>query len=289
VRTVVVIPTYQEALNVATAVRRVREHVPAADVLVVDDNSPDGTADLVEGLGVELGRVQVLRRAGRGGLGGAYRAGWARALDRGYDVVVSMDADGSHDAASLPALLAAVAAGADLAIGSRYVPGGSVPGWPRHRLLLSRGGNRYAGVVLGVDVRDSTAGFRAYRADLLRRIDVSSLRANGYGFQIELVHRASRLGARIVEVPITFVDRTLGTSKMSPAIIWEALGLVTWWAVRDRVRRRGRPRPDGSASVRLVATTPAATMPAATMAAATMATARPAAAPVGCDRRDDEG
>ncbi|GAC1321657.1 MAG: polyprenol monophosphomannose synthase [Acidimicrobiales bacterium] len=245
-RTVVVIPTYQEALNIATAVRGVRTSVPDAHILVVDDDSPDGTASIAAGLGAELGQVDVLRRPRREGLGPAYRAGWAWALAHDFEVVVSMDADGSHDPGALPAILDAVRGGADLAMGSRYVAGGSVPGWPLHRLALSRGGNRYAAVVLGIPVRDATGGFRAYRADLLQRIDLSTLRANGYGFQIELVHRSILLGATVREVPIRFVDRTLGESKMSAAIIGEALALVSWWAVRDRlVPRRARRAGDG--------------------------------------------
>ncbi len=239
-RTLVVIPTYQEAPNVATVVTRVRRVLPAADVLVVDDASPDGTADLAEAVGKELGQVEVLRRPGRDGFGRACRAGWTWALDRGYEAVVSMDADGSHDAGALPSLLEPLASGADLVLGSRYIPGGSVPGWGVHRRWLSQGGNRYAGLVLGLPVHDATGGFRAYRADLLRQVGLSTLRAEGYGFQIELIHRSVRLGAQLVEVPITFVDRTLGTSKMSAGIIWEALGLVTWWAVRDRVAGRRR-------------------------------------------------
>ena len=240
-RTVVVIPTYQEALNIETAVRGVRAALPDAHVLVVDDDSPDGTAAIAEGLDASVGNVHVLRRSVREGLGPAYRAGWRWALDHDFEVVVSMDADGSHDPAALGALLAAVENGADLAMGSRYVAGGSVPGWPLHRLALSRVGNQYASIVLGIPVRDATGGLRAYRADLLRRIDLSTIRANGYGFQIELVYRSMLLGAQVREVPITFVDRKLGESKMSAAIIGEALALVSWWAVRDRLvpgRRR---------------------------------------------------
>jgi dolichol-phosphate mannosyltransferase len=181
----------------------------------------------------------VLVRSRRQGLGPAYREGWRWAIDHGYEAIVSMDADGSHDPAALPSLIGPLEGGADLVMGSRYVPGGAVPGWPLHRLMLSKGGNRYAGLVLGLPVHDATGGFRAYRADLLERIDLSTLRANGYGFQIELVHRSVRLGAKVVEVPITFVDRQLGTSKMHAGIVWEALGLVTWWAVRDNILRRG--------------------------------------------------
>jgi dolichol-phosphate mannosyltransferase len=236
-RVVVVIPTYQEAENIATAIAGVHAALPDAHVLVVDDSSPDGTAELARGTAVD-----VLVRPRREGLGAAYRAGWARALHEGYDVIVSMDADGSHDPAVLPQLLAGIERGADLVMGSRYVPGGDVPGWPAHRLWLSKGGNLYAKLVLGLPVRDATGGYRAYRADLLRKIDVDTLRANGYGFQIELVHRSALLGSVIEEVPITFVDRRLGTSKMHAGIIWEALALVTWWGLRDRVLRR-RPRP----------------------------------------------
>ena len=242
-RTVVVIPTYQEALNVVEALTRVRATLPDADILVVDDSSPDGTAALASGVGDDLGGIHLLVRPERQGLGPAYRQGWQWAIDRGYEVIVSMDADGSHDPAALPRLLAPLEDGADLVLGSRYVPGGSVPGWAMHRLLLSKAGNRYAGLVLGFGVHDATGGYRAYRADLLRRIDVATLRASGYGFQIELVRRSAALGATVVEVPITFVDRELGTSKMSGSIIWEALALVTWWGIRDRLVRRRRTPP----------------------------------------------
>ena len=232
-RVAVVIPTYQEADNIATAVEGVRAAVPDAGVLVVDDSSPDGTADVAR-----AHHAEVLLRPRREGLAAAYRDGWARMLDEGYDVIVSMDADGSHDPSALPALLARIEQGADLAMGSRYVPGGRVPGWPAYRLWLSKGGSLYSRTVLGLRVRDATGGYRAYRADLLQRIGVDTLRASGYGFQIELVHRAARLGARIEEVPITFVDRRRGTSKMHAGIIVEALALVTWWGLRDRLSRR---------------------------------------------------
>jgi len=235
VRVLVVIPTYQEVENVAAAINGVRAALPDAAVLVVDYSSPDGTADVAKGAGAD-----VLVRPRREGLGAAYRDGWARGLDMGFDIIVSMDADGSHDPAALPQLVEGIDAGADLVMGSRYVAGGAVPGWPAHRLWLSKGGNLYAKAVLGLPVHDATGGYRAYRADLLRRIDVATLGATGYGFQIELAYRSSRLGADIVEVPITFVDRRLGTSKMHAGIIWEALALVTWWGIRDRLLRRGR-------------------------------------------------
>ncbi|MDQ1403801.1 MAG: dolichol-phosphate mannosyltransferase [Actinomycetota bacterium] len=239
-RTLVVLPTYNEATNIAVVLDRLRAAVPAADVLVVDDGSPDGTADMADALGVELGQIDVLRRPGKAGLGSAYRAGFRWGMERGYEVMVEMDADLSHDPGALPSLLAAVDGGADLGLGSRYVPGGAIPAWPLHRRLLSRWGNRYAGAVLGLDVRDATGGFRAYRATALEAIDLSRVRAEGYGFQIEMTHRLARADGKIVEVPIQFVDRVRGTSKMSSRIVVEALLLVTWWGLRDRVlRRRG--------------------------------------------------
>jgi dolichol-phosphate mannosyltransferase len=238
VRVLVCIPTYQEAENIATILRRVRASVPSADVLVIDDGSPDGTADLAQALGDELRQVDVLRRAKKSGLGNAYRAGFAIGLERGYDAMVEIDADLSHDPAALPSLLHAVEDGADLAIGSRYVPGGHIPEWSWHRKALSRWGNRYVGVVLGTAVRDITAGYRVYRADMLRVMDLETVRASGYGFQIEMTYRVAQRGGRIVEVPIDFVDRTLGKSKMSGNIVREALLLVTWWGIRDRLLRR---------------------------------------------------
>ncbi|HEX2048964.1 MAG TPA: polyprenol monophosphomannose synthase [Acidimicrobiales bacterium] len=251
-RALVVLPTYQEAENIAEVLRRLRAAAPAADVLVVDDSSPDGTAAIAKAAGHELGGVDVLVRPGKSGLGSAYRAGFAEGLARGYDILVEMDSDLSHDPARLPALLRAVEAGADLALGSRYVPGGSIPNWPFHRRWLSKSGNRYADLLLRLNVRDATSGFRAYRADALRAIDLGSVRADGYGFQIEMAYRVAGTGGRIVELPIEFVDREKGTSKMSVRIVVEALLLVTWWGVRDRVRHRGalaaraeapRPRP----------------------------------------------
>jgi dolichol-phosphate mannosyltransferase len=240
VRALVVLPTYQEAGNIRAALTRLRESVPDADILVVDDNSPDGTADLAEELGRECGHIEVLRRPGKDGLGSAYRAGFTHGLERGYEVLVEIDADGSHDPAVLPDLLAAVENGADLAIGSRYVPGGSTPEWPATRRAISVIGNRYAGFVLGLDVRDATAGYRAYNADVLRKLDLPAIRADGYGFQVEMAYRVSRLHGRIVELPIVFKDRVEGDSKMSLRIVAEALVLVTAWAVRDRLVGIGR-------------------------------------------------
>jgi dolichol-phosphate mannosyltransferase len=233
----VVLPTYNEAENIARALRRTRKAAPDVHVLVVDDDSPDGTADIAEEVGAELGNVEVLRRAAKSGLGSAYRAGFAMATAAGADVLVEMDADLSHDPETIPALVSAIAHGADLAIGSRYVPGGSIPNWSFHRRFLSKWGNRYAAFVLGLAVRDATSGFRAYRAEFLQRFDLEAVRADGYGFQVEMAYRVASHGGRIVEVPISFADRERGNSKMSGRIVAEALVLVTGWGVRDRLRR----------------------------------------------------
>jgi glycosyltransferase involved in cell wall biosynthesis len=238
VGTLIAIPTYQEAGNVVGVIRRIRNVVPEADILVIDDASPDGTAGIAEATGREVGHVSVLRRPAKSGLGSAYRDGFAWALERGYQIVVEMDADLSHDPATLPVLLQAVARGADLALGSRYVPGGNIPRWSWHRRALSRWGNRYASWALGLDVADATSGFRAYRAETLRGIDLGSVRADGYGFQIEMAFLVVRAGGKVVEVPIQFADRTQGQSKMSSRIVIEALALVSWWGARERLRQR---------------------------------------------------
>jgi len=240
-KTLVIIPTYLEAENIADVLGKVRSAAPHVHVLVVDDASPDGTADLARAAGEQLGQVDVLARPGKGGLGGAYRAGFQRAFSEGYEVVVQMDADLSHPPDRLPALLAEVDKGADIAIGSRYVKGGATANWPLVRRLLSRSANIYASLMLGLGVHDATAGFRAYRADILQLVEASATKATGYGFQLELSYRAHRLGARIVEVPITFNDRVRGVSKMSWHIIGEAMSLVAWWALRDRILRRSGP------------------------------------------------
>ncbi len=237
-RALVVVPTYNEALNITEVLRRIRIALPEADVLVVDDTSPDGTGALAEAAGLELGQIDVLHRPSKDGLGPAYRAGLGLGLARGYDVVVQMDADLSHDPAALPSLLAAIEQGADTAIGSRYVPGGSIPHWPWHRRALSRWGNRYTGFALRTGISDATSGFRSYRATTLAVVDPSTTRATGYGIQIEIAYRMSLVGATITEVPIAFTDRTRGASKMSLKIIAEEMLLVTWWGVKDRVRRR---------------------------------------------------
>jgi dolichol-phosphate mannosyltransferase len=234
-RTLVIIPTYLEADNVAVVLERVREVAPDVDILVVDDSSPDGTADVVKTANEDLGQIDLLSQPEKGGLGVAYRAGFTRAFADGYEVIVQMDADMSHPPEVLPELLARIDEGADVAVGSRYVKGGSTPHWPKQRRLLSRIGNTYASTVLGLGVHDATAGYRAYRASVLRSIDAADTRATGYGFQVELAYLAHRQGATIVEVPITFMDRVRGESKMSWHIIGEAMSLVTWWALRDRV------------------------------------------------------
>jgi dolichol-phosphate mannosyltransferase len=240
VRALLVLPTYQEGENIVEVLDRVRLASPDARVLVVDDASPDGTADLAERRGEVVGGVDVLRRPGKDGLGSAYREGFAWGLEHGFDVILEMDADLSHDPAAIPSLLAVIEHGADLAIGSRYVPGGSIPAWAWHRRLLSRWGNRYAAGVLGLAVNDSTAGFRAFRATMLRQIPLQRIRADGYGFQIEMTYEVVRRGGKVVEVPIAFTERERGTSKMSGRIVVEALALVTWWGARDRVLRRRR-------------------------------------------------
>jgi dolichol-phosphate mannosyltransferase len=242
VRVLVMLPTYNEIENVQDVLERTRTALPDADVLVIDDGSPDGTADRAEKVGEKLGGIDVLLRPGKSGLGSAYRAGFRVGLARGYDVMVEMDADLSHDPAVLADLIAAVERGADLAIGSRYVPGGSIPDWTWFRRFISRGGGLYAQTMLGLSVHDPTAGFRAYHRRIISRIDLDRVRADGYGFQVEMTYLTEQLGGRITEVPIEFRDRSLGRSKMSGRIVLEALVLVTWWAFRDRTRRLFRAR-----------------------------------------------
>ncbi|MEU6020178.1 polyprenol monophosphomannose synthase [Micromonospora sp. NPDC047134] len=232
-RVLVVIPTYNEADNLSTIVGRVRRAAPQVEVLVADDNSPDGTGDIAEDLARGDRQVHVLHREGKQGLGAAYLAGFGWARRRGFDAVVEMDADGSHDPQDLPALLAA-AADADLVIGSRWTRGARVLNWPLRRLLLSRGGNLYARLALGMPVADATGGYRVYRSSLLDLLDLESVCSQGYSFQVELCRLAHRAGARITEVPITFAERERGASKMSPLIVVEALWRITGWAFDDR-------------------------------------------------------
>jgi len=244
-RVAVVVPTYNEADNIETLLRAVRKELPFAEVLVIDDGSPDGTAELAAALADELGSIEVVRRATKDGLGAAYRAGLRVAIGRGAEICVQMDADLSHDPTMLPALVSVVEHGADLAIGSRYVPGGITLNWPRRRRWLSRWGNRYAAGVLGLAVNDVTAGYRAYRSTALERMEFDTVAADGYGFQIEMTYRLVRLGGKVVEFPITFPDRTEGESKMSGSIVSEALGLVLRLWVADFGGRRRRRKQGG--------------------------------------------
>jgi dolichol-phosphate mannosyltransferase len=232
----VIIPTYNELANLEDIVTRVRAAVPSADILVVDDGSPDGTGELADKMSASDDHIRVLHRAAKSGLGAAYIAGFGWALDRGYGTLVEMDADGSHDPADLPRLLAALEE-TDLVIGSRWVPGGVVLNWPRSRAILSRGGNMYARLMLGIDVHDATGGYRAYRADTLRALALEQVQSQGYCFQVDLTLRTVRAGREIREVPITFTERTRGASKMSNAIIAEAFWRVAQWGVAKRLHR----------------------------------------------------
>jgi dolichol-phosphate mannosyltransferase len=237
-RTLVIIPTYNERENLPLIVGRVHAARPDVHVLVVDDDSPDGTGQLADELALaDPDRVHVMHRAGKGGLGAAYLAGFAWGLGRGYSVLVEMDADGSHAPEELYRLLDAVDAGADLAIGSRYVPGGAIRNWPRRRLVLSRTANTYARVLLGVKIHDITAGYRAYRHDVLEKIGLDDVDSKGYCFQIDLTWRAINAGFTVVEVPITFTERELGVSKMSGSNIREAMSQVAKWGIRGRLDR----------------------------------------------------
>ncbi|HEX2383778.1 MAG TPA: polyprenol monophosphomannose synthase [Acidimicrobiales bacterium] len=236
-RTMVVVPTYEEAANIAELLQRIRAAAPDVDVLVVDDNSPDGTAKLAQALNEELGHVDVLVREVKAGLGTAYRAGFAIGIERGYEVIVQMDADLSHDPSAIPLLVGGLTDDVGLVIGSRYVPGGHIPHWPWYRRFLSRYGNLYTRLALGLQAHDLTSGFRAWKASTLENINYQGTNATGYLFQMELAYRVAQHGENIAEVPITFTDRVRGTSKMSGAVIFEELTRVTWWGLRDRWRR----------------------------------------------------
>lgn len=235
-RTLVIIPTYDERESLPVQLNAVREIVPGVDILVADDNSPDGTGTWADAVAQTDPQVHVLHRPGKQGLGAAYLAGFAWALERGYDVVVEMDADGSHRAQDLPRLLTRIGE-ADLVIGARWVPGGEVVNWPAHRKALSVGANTYVRLALGIGVHDATAGFRAYTADILRRLALDDVESQGYCFQVDMCWRVLRAGGVVAEVPITFVERAAGVSKMSGAIIREALVKVTQWGAMHRWRQ----------------------------------------------------
>lgn len=245
-RVLVIIPTYNEIVNLPMIAERVRTSVPSAEILVVDDSSPDGTGELADKMAAEDSQVHVLHRTVKNGLGAAYIEGFRWALARGYDVVVEMDADGSHAPEQLPRLLTALAH-ADLVLGARWVPGGEVINWPKSRKVLSVGGNVYARLCLGFDLHDATGGYRAYRSEVLRAIDLSSIASQGYCFQIDLAWRAVQAGFRVTEVPITFAEREFGESKMSGDIVKEAFIRVAQWGWQHRKAQlkkafRGRKR-----------------------------------------------
>jgi dolichol-phosphate mannosyltransferase len=234
-RVLVVIPTYNEAENLEPLTVRLRSAVPEADVLVVDDGSPDGTGEIADRLAAADGAVQVLHRSEKAGLGAAYIAGFRRALAEGYDAVVEMDADGSHAPEELPRLLTALRE-ADLVIGSRWVPGGQIRNWPFYRQVISIGGSTYARVLLRFPVRDSTSGYRAFRRQVLEQLKLDEVASQGYCFQIDLAWKTWRSGFRVREVPITFTEREVGRSKMSRAIVLEALWRVASWGLTSRSR-----------------------------------------------------
>jgi dolichol-phosphate mannosyltransferase len=243
-RVLVIVPTYNERDNVESIIERIVGSVPDANVLIVDDGSPDGTGKIANELAATDTRIHVLHRTAKAGLGAAYIAGFGWGLERDYDVLVEMDADGSHAPEQLPLLLGALR-GADLVLGSRWVSGGTVVNWPKSRELISRSGNLYTRIALGISLRDATGGYRAYRRAVLEGIDYRDVASQGYCFQVDLAWRASRAGFRVVEVPITFADRERGESKMSGSIVREALWRVTQWGARhraDQVRRAFRRR-----------------------------------------------
>jgi glycosyltransferase involved in cell wall biosynthesis len=241
VRTLIIVPTHNEAANIAEVLDRLDQHVPDADVMVIDDASTDETRAIVRARLRHHPNLRLVERAVKNGLGDAYLHAFALGLDEGYEALVEIDADLSHDPAVLPTMLGIAEFGIALVIGSRYIPGGSVIGWPRRRIWLSRWGNRYAAIMLGLAVNDGTSGYRVYRADTLRRIGIDGVQADGYGFQIEMTYRTVQAGLSIVEVPIAFRDRVAGTSKMHRSIIIEAFKLVTLWGLRDAITfRRAR-------------------------------------------------
>lgn len=240
--TLIILPTYNEIESLETVLGRIRQSMPQADVIIIDDSSPDGTGRLADRLAATDPGLTVLHRPAKDGLGRAYLAGFAHAIERGYRYVVEIDADGSHDPADLPAMLSLAAAGADLVIGSRWVRGGSVRNWPLIRQAISRAGNTYSRAMLRSGIHDITAGFRVYRTQALRTLDLSAVSSQGYCFQVELAWRLERAGKRVVEHPIVFIERTAGHSKMHPGIVVEALLRVTLWGISGR-RSSNPPAP----------------------------------------------
>lgn len=252
----VIVPTYNEVDNLEPAVDAIRAAAPGVHILVVDDTSPDGTGELADRLAAADPRISVLHHGARNGLGAAYLAGFDVALAAGFDILIEMDADGSHPADVLPAMIARLGSDdpaapdhADLVIGSRRVPGGGFVDWPAARRLLSRAGNLYARLALGIHVMDATAGFRAYRADVLRSLDLAGVESRGYCFQIDMTLRVLDAGYRVAEVPIVFTDRQRGVSKMNSRIVLEAMWRVTQWGVSRRFSRR-RPAAARAAATR---------------------------------------
>jgi dolichol-phosphate mannosyltransferase len=241
-RTLIVVPTHDEAANITELLDRLEASVPYADVLVIDDASTDATRPLVHQRMRDDGRLRIIERPDKRGLGDAYRTAFRAGLADGYDLFVQIDADLSHDPASLPLMLAVAEQGIPVVIGSRYIPGGTVTGWPRRRTWLSRWANRYVAVMLGLAVNDATAGYRVYRSEALDQIGLDDLEASGYGFQVEMTYRAVRAGLGVVEVPIAFRDRVAGRSKMDRRVVVEAFRLVTAWGIRDAVSLRRRRR-----------------------------------------------
>ncbi|WP_166998931.1 polyprenol monophosphomannose synthase [Paramicrobacterium fandaimingii] len=242
VETLVIVPTYNERENLPALISRVRATTPRLDVLVVDDASPDGTGALADELAASDSQLFVLHRAGKQGLGAAYEDAFRWALERGYERLVEMDADGSHLPEQLPALLDASAAGADVVLGSRWVDGGGIENWPWHRRMLSRGGSAYARTLLGMPYRDVTGGYRVFTREALENMHRDDVHSQGYGFQVDMLWHAHKAGLRIVEVPITFVERTKGRSKMSGGIVIEAMWRVTLWGLASLATRFGARR-----------------------------------------------
>lgn len=236
-RVLVIIPTYNESQNIESTTTRLRNAVPDAHVLIADDNSPDGTGEIADRLATNDDHVHVMHRKGKQGLGAAYLAGFHWGLDEGYDVLVQHDADGSHQPEELPRLLEAIADGADMVKGSRWIPGGSVVNWPATRKFISKGGSLWTRLWLGIPVKDATGGFNAFHASTLRGLNLDEVASAGYCFQIDMVWRALKHGFKVVEVPITFVERELGESKMSRNIVIEALIRTTLWGIDHRIKQ----------------------------------------------------